>query len=476
MSENAWHKYHHSLFENSTSAIAMLNEEGNVVEVNGKFEEIFKFDQEEIEGKNLDDVLESGRPGSVDREMTDRVLNGSKVVCEGTRFDRHGNPREFLIKGVPITDNMENGKQEKVTGIYAIFDDITERKRKEEKLEYLCYHDSLTGLYNRRFLEEKLQELNREPDTVPVSVILADINGLQIVNESYGMKTGDRLLQRTAVILQDAAREKDVVGRWSGDGFIVLMKGAGKQEAEKIYNNIISDRRMEEKVEGKVKLSLGLGMAVSGGGKSKEQDLYGAFHRARSNLRRNKMTIMESEKSNLLQGILRSLGSKSYETEEHARRLARMSERLGQAAGLSSHDINDLKMLGSLHDIGKVTISEEILSKPGELTSGEWEKIKQHPERGQQIAVATEDFAHLATSILTHHERWDGTGYPLGLEGDEIPVMARIISIVDAFDVMIKGRPYKEPVSRDNALREIKRCAGTQFDPQLADRFVKIMG
>ena len=151
-----------------------------------------------------------------------------------------------------------------------------------------------------------------------------------------------------------------------------------------------------------------------------------------------------------------------------------MAFQIGEALNLSTAEMDRLALLVSLHDIGKISISQEILNKPGKLNEEEWEKIKKHPETGYHIALSTGEFAHIAEEILAHHERWDGKGYPNGLKGKEIPLLSRILAIIDAFDVMTNGRPYKSRMSEDEAIDELKRCSGTQFDPELVDIFMDL--
>ena len=155
--------------------------------------------------------------------------------------------------------------------------------------------------------------------------------------------------------------------------------------------------------------------------------------------------------------------------------MADYAHKLGEEINLTNGQLNNLSLLATLHDIGKVTISEDILKKPDDLSDEEWEIIKQHPERGYVIASASEEFAPIAREILYHHERWDGDGYPEGLSGEEIPLLSRIITIVDAYDVMTTGRPYKDAMSKEEALEEIEECAGSQFDPELAEKFVEMI-
>jgi len=169
------------------------------------------------------------------------------------------------------------------------------------------------------------------------------------------------------------------------------------------------------------------------------------------------------------------LRAKSDETEEHSERMIELSEKLGKKLGLSGSEINKLSLLASLHDIGKTSISEEILNKPGSLSEEEREIIQEHPERGYRIATATEEFSIIAREILCHHERWDGKGYPNQLKGKDIPYLSRIISIIDAYDVMTNERPYSKAISKEKALQEIQLEAGSQFDPELVAEFLELL-
>ena len=148
---------------------------------------------------------------------------------------------------------------------------------------------------------------------------------------------------------------------------------------------------------------------------------------------------------------------------------------LGKEINLASVELDKLSLLSYLHDIGKVAVSEKILKKKEKLNKEEWEEIKKHSETGYRIAVSTDEFSHIAKEILNHHERWDGSGYPEGLKGDEIPLLSRILAVVDAYDIMLNGRPYKNKKSVEDALLELKNNAGSQFDPELVEKFVEII-
>lgn len=188
---------------------------------------------------------------------------------------------------------------------------------------------------------------------------------------------------------------------------------------------------------------------------------------------RRKLLEHKSLHNSILASIKTTMFEKSNETEEHAERLAKMSRQLGQALGLSEEELVELELSSALHDIGKIAIDDRILKKPGKLTDSEWREIKRHPEVGFRIAQASPEFKHISEYILCHHERWDGKGYPQGIEGENIPLISRIIALVDAYDAMTEDRVYRKSVNIEEAIDEIKKNAGTQFDPHIARIFVE---
>ena len=466
--ERQWSK---ALFKNSTSAIALLDEEGRVKDINDRFKECFGYRLELIRGQKLDDVLEKGRVGSVDREKTKKALQNRKFEFEGRRYDSEGNPREYLIKGVPVDLNGE------VKGIYAIFDDITEKKNQRRRLKYISYHDGLTGLYNRKFMKEQIKRLDTERQ-LPLSLIMLDINGLKIMNDCFGHEMGDKLLVRAAEIMSNSIRGEDILARWAGDEFVILLPQTSRKEAERIADRI--EHRCEKTYRDRSDKDLAVSPPVSLGvgvaSKTKpsiciKEILKTADRRMYRDKRKNGMTA----KKKMLNCLLQRLFRRGYESAEHNRRVGELAIRLGENLKLSDDMIEDLDTLARLHDIGKLAVSEKIIKKQDELDEREWEAIKQHPVKGAQLVAPVREYAHLSSAIESHHENWNGRGYPRGRRGKEIPLLARIIALSDAYDVMISGRPHQKALSHEEAPQEIERCAGEQFDPELARRFVKML-
>ncbi len=344
--------------------------------------------------------------------------------------------------------------------------DVTSEKEAEKEILYMSSHDRLTDLYNRHYLEKEVTRLKQEKDE-PLAVIMADLNGLKLVNDSYGRQKGDEMLKSAAKILKETCREEHILARWGGDEFIILLPGSSEKTAQRICRSI--DESSSNVFVGELPVSIATGIACKKDGVINPEDL---LREAEDNMHKVKLTESRSAKNSVLQTLLKTLAEKSYETEAHTRRMQEIAKIIGIKINLPNAELSRLELLITLHDIGKINISEEILTKEGPLDNDEWEVIKMHPEIGFRIAKASDNFAHVAEEILSHHERWDGSGYPRGLKGEQIPLLARITAVADAYEVMSNGRPYKEAMSSEEIIKEFQGCSGTHFDPELVEIFL----
>jgi len=351
----------------------------------------------------------------------------------------------------------------------AVLGTALERRQAEERIRYLIHHDDLTGLCNRTSFDEELLRLDTSR-YLPLTVIMGDLNGLKVVNDAFGHEEGDKLLVKIAHILKSACRKDDTIARWGGDEFIILLPKADQRDAAEVCKRI---RAACEKTRvGPIQLSIALGIATK---EHPKQDIKEVLREAEERMYRNKLMERSSAKHAIISSLAQSLWETDYETEEHARRLQKWVIQLGRRLRFPENQLDDLALLGALHDIGKIAIQKGTLLKPGKLTEEEWEEIKKHPEIGYRIAGSCRDLAPIAEAILSHHERWDGHGYPQGLKGENIPQLSRIIAVIDAYDVMLTGRPYKKAVPKDAAIEELLRCSGSQFDPELVEAFTKMV-
>ncbi len=339
----------------------------------------------------------------------------------------------------------------------------------EEKIRYLSFNDSLTGLYNRAFATTEIERMD-SLCLFPLSIIVGDVNSLKLINDAFGYDAGDKLLNTIAAIIQQACRQGDIVARWSGDEFVVILPQTTHKEAYNICQHIQQLCR-EVPNNDPIQPSIALGASCKD---MVDQDIYAVLAEAEASMYRNKLLERSSLRNSLISSLEQILNERTHETQEHACRMQVISIVFAQELGLARNEIDRLVLLAKLHDIGKIGVPDNILAKTKPLNPEEWEIIKQHPEIGSRITKTSHDLISIADEVMCHHERWDGTGYPGKLKGEEIPYLARIISIVDSYDVMTHGRPYKAAISSSEALLEIANCGGTQFDPKLAMCFFTV--
>jgi len=370
---------------------------------------------------------------------------------------------------IPIADGAAPIRDQNGTiyGVVMVFRDVTPEKQQRDKIEHIMSHDSMTGLYNRWYMEEQLKQYEENPE-LQCALIMGDLNGLKLINDAFGHNEGDHFIKKIASILTESTGELGVVSRWGGDEFLILLPDATAQEANQVIAKISS--RCVEESDNKLQLSIALGYAIKS---ETEDDIRNVLRDAEQLTYRRKLMIEKSFRSSVINALLSTLAAKSEETEEHAERLRESCEKVGNILGISAKEMDEMSLFAMLHDIGKVGINDSILQKPSALTDEEWLEMRKHPEIGFRIAQNNVDLAPISEYILSHHERWDGKGYPRGLVGEEIPILSRILAVVDAYDAMTNDRIYSQQRSKEAAIAEILKNAGTQFDPRIARVFVE---
>ena len=351
--------------------------------------------------------------------------------------------------------------------------DITESKLRFLQIQYMNDHDALTGLYNRLYFEAAKADLDRG-DNHPLSIVLTDINGLKLVNEAFGTISGDQMIRKAATILRECCGPNDVLARTGGDEFSILSPHAGHVEAANLIAAVrTAFEHYNASLEDKTRIiNLSLAFSVK---ETTDTGIAEATKQAEDSLSRQKLLDKRSHHNAMLATIMATMYERSFETEEHAERIARISVRIGGRMKLSQRQLDELHLFAMLHDIGKIGIHDQILKKPAKLTDDEWSEMRKHPEIGYRIAMSTPELATVADYILTHHEKWDGTGYPRGMRGEEIPLLSRILAVADAYDAMTEDRVYRKGMPKADAMAEILRNSGTQFDPSIVDVFMNIM-
>ena len=353
--------------------------------------------------------------------------------------------------------------------IVGVSRNIDERKKSEKEILYLGYHDQLTGLYNRRFYEEELKRLDTARN-LPLTLVMGDVNGLKLINDSFGHTMGDRLLVKVAEVLRKGCRSDDIIARLGGDEFVAVLYKTDTAEVERIITRI-NDLLLEEKIGS-------IGVSVSFGFETKhyeKENIQKIIKIADDNMYRHKLYESLSMRRRTIDLIMNTLFENDDREMLHTKRVSESCEALAKKLDFDQDDVNQAKIAGLMHDIGKIGIDEKIFNSLQKLNSGEWNEIRRHSEVGYQILTSVNEFSEIAVDILAHHERWDGKGYPKGLIGEEIPLKARIIAIADAYDAITIGSSYKKAISKEDAINEIQRCSGTQFDPEIAKVFIAML-
>jgi len=346
--------------------------------------------------------------------------------------------------------------------------DVTEKRRAEAQVEYLSYHDKLTSLYNRAYIDTILKNLDT-PENLPFSIIMADMNGLKITNDVFGHQKGDELLVEMSNILTRCCRSTDIIARWGGDEFLILLPGAGEAICQKVCTRIKDFCRSIE--PSPIPLSIAVGTATK---ESIYTDLSELFNIAENRMYSNKISESQEVRKKIIMSLEKTFHERCFENDGHTERVKALAFNFAQHLGWEENSAatKNLLLLASLHDIGKVAIPREILGKVGPLTSNEWEIMQNHSEIGCRMARSIGE-STLAEAILAMHEYWDGSGYPQGLKEEQIPLISRVCSIIDVYDILTHERPYGKTMSSEDALEEIREKAGSQFDPNLVEVFLR---
>lgn len=458
-------QHYRQLIENAPLGIITLDTAFKIIDINSKMLDILGSPSLEatraIDIASFPPLLESGVVENCARCMTE----GVPTVFEHLYTSRWGKTAYLRYHLAPLRD--DSGR---ITGIQAMVEDFSERKMAEEGIRFLSVHDPLTGLYNRAYFEELVDNIDKRLSSL--GIILCDIDGLKIINDSFGHITGDKVLQAAAAILQKCIGEQDTLARIGGDEFVIIMPACTSASAAETVCRIRREVAYYNVRVPEMPLSIALGFALRSGPARTFNEIYKL---ADNNMCREKLTKSRSARSAIVQTLIKALEARDFITDGHASRLQVLVSRMAGDIGLPEHETNGLLLLAQFHDIGKVGIPDRILFKPGPLTPEERIEMQKHSEIGHCIALAAPDLAPIADYILKHHEWWNGNGYPLGLRGKDIPLKCRLLAIADAYDAMTNDRPYRQAMPPREALKELKRSSGTQFDPELVERFIKII-
>lgn len=453
-----------TVINRTSEGCCVLNTALDITEVNNALCQMVNYSRDEILGKNLSDIMDKDnlKYFNILRALSSQEIHHEYELM---LMDRNKKKVDVSVKATVVKDELG-----KVSYIFAFISDITERKRMEEKLRFLSWHDHLTGLYNRAYFEQEMYSLNSS--LYPVGIVVCDVDGLKLVNDTLGHKKGDELLLAAADSIKKTFNSGELVARIGGDEFAVLITNTNPEAVKQLNDKIHSTIAMYNTLHPDMHLSISAGYAVTD---NPDNNIDEIFKEADNNMYREKLNHGQSARSTIVQTLMKALEARDFITEGHTERLQKIV--LGMAAylGWPNHKATELRLLAQFHDIGKVGIPDRILFKTGPLNEEERKEMERHSEIGYRIAQAVPDLVLIADWILKHHEWWNGEGYPLGLSGNDIPFECRILAICDAYDAMTSDRPYRKAMSYEAAMNELQNCAGRQFDPDLVKCFIDYM-
>jgi diguanylate cyclase (GGDEF)-like protein/PAS domain S-box-containing protein len=428
-----------------------------------------------------------------------------------------------------VTVTFLRDENDRPVGLLGVSRDISERKRAEEEqkrlhaeLEARAVTDGLTGLYNHaHFFQRLAEEVERSKRyNRGFAVVMMDVDNFKLFNDSCGHQAGDEVLRLVATGIRLGMRRSDLAFRYGGDEFAAILLNASPLKAQAVVDRVKKRiaRSLEEMDTGAANLALSIGMAhfpndgttADALVRVADAALYSAKWAARArdvvqrgeaiespDAGRDRPVRMPPAVADSLITTLRRLGVadglvdlnlrtmaalgtlaeiRDPYVRGHQERTSRWAAALAEEIGLATDRVRSTRMAGLLHDLGNVGTSKHILNKPGKLTEEEFAKIKEHPPLGSiMIMSEIETLQRMVPVVRHHHERFDGQGYPDGLGGEEIPIEARILAVVDAFDAMMHERSYRKALSKEQTIAELKHCAGTQFDPTVVEAFLALL-
>jgi diguanylate cyclase (GGDEF)-like protein len=356
--------------------------------------------------------------------------------------------------------------------------------------------DPVTGLLNHRAIHDHLdRELaNARLTNTPLTVAMLDLDGFKLFNDTYGHPAGDAALQAVARGLAEVCRQGDLVGRYGGDEFLAVLPGLAAHEAGAVgarLRDAVAACTLRPRRGQEVPLRISAGLAsFPEDGDDRDSLVAYADARLYGSKGRGEVAALGAEQPamvalsgrapgldafSILDGLITAVDRKDRYTRAHSEEVTRLALRVGSAIGLSPDTLRSLRLAGLLHDVGKIGIPDRILKKPGRLSADEIEIMNSHPTLGDAIVASLPGMAQIRSGVRSHHERWDGRGYPDGLAGEAIPLLGRLLAVADCYNAMTTNRPYQAALSPEQALAEIERGAGSQFDPSVAATFLRIM-
>ena len=414
--------------------------------------------------------------------------------------------REQLI-GILILSEKKGGEvysQEEMDLLMTLVNNaaiVIENAKMYEEAKHQAITDGLTKLYNHRNFHEVLGQIIQDKSYEVFSVAMIDVDLFKLYNDLYGHSAGDKALAKIAEVIKNATRKEDFIARYGGEEFAIIFPNIEGVESYKAIEQIrkaVESNFLSNEVNEYITVSIGVA-SYPNDGKTAEDILECAdsamyvakrsgrnqgilfskknevYYSINNHKEVEKMqNSIQSAYFSAIYALAATIDAKDHYTYGHSESVSSYAVALARAAGLTDEKVNIVKNAGLLHDIGKIGIPESILAKTSVLTFEEHETMKRHVDISVSIIKHIPSLIKVIPAIMSHHERYDGKGYPRGIKGESIPIEGRCLGIVDAFDAMITDRPYRKGLSVEAAISELINCSGTQFDPRLTELFIRL--
>lgn len=449
--------------------VVVVDKKGNIEMLNLVAQRLTGWTSQEACGKRYQEVfcLSHEIPGQLIEDPIEHVFETGHVQQLGNHAiltSRSGAQYNIEDSAAPIFN-----EQGELIGVVLVFRDVTEKIDQHRKIEYLSFHDPLTGLFNRRFCEEKLVQAQADTQ-LPVCIIMGDINGLKLTNDVFGHNYGDQLLVNIADVLRSSCRANDTIARWGGDEFVLLLPKTGEEEAKKIAGRIKSE--FSRKLVKGLKGSISIGVACK---TTDEEPITDVLERAEERMYSEKTLERKTVMEEWVHTLIQTLHQNSEHEKEHSKNVSLLCEQIGKELGISEAERKKVKLAGYLHDIGKIALEPDMLAQSHLLSDEQKAEVRKHPVVGFRLLNTSDNMLEIADAVLAHHEHWDGSGYPKGLKREEIPLFGRIIAVAERFD-KISSTPCGQPAAQmAAAIADLKSNAGTRFDPAIVASFLQTL-
>lgn len=458
------------ILDSTAEGIYGYDKNGKCTFLNRSCLKLLKYDlQDELLGKSVNQLLhlrrKDGTPMPIEESKVWQSLKLGKGVFVDDEVFWRSDGTSFDVEYYAYPQ-LQDGK---VVGGVITFYDVTKIRKREKELYYLSYHDELTGLYNTRYIKEELKHIDKECN-LPISIISGDLNGLKQTNDIFGHEEGDILIKNTAEVMKKVFRKEDIIARTGGDEFIIILPKTDKVEVETIIKKVKEQLSLVPSKTFNYNISMGCDTKHF-----IEEDIWQVYRRADHKMYIQKVLDRKNFNKKMISSLFKNFMDQCPQERIHAQNVSRLCHRMGLRLNLPESEIRRLREAGYMHDIGKITFDKDLINRIEPENEYERDQIREHPVVGFRTLNSSDYTMDIAQYVISHHENWDGTGYPRGLKDNEIPMISRIIAIANSYDNMRRDFDNQKGTTKMEAIKAIRKKAGTEFDPQLVEVFIDMI-